>query len=167
MAARDERIAQLKRLVADGARDLGVARTLAAAVDECAQRAKDGDRPALFGTVYALESFYSACEDLFARIERTYATIPAGERWHHDLLLGMSQTLDGMRPAVLRTETMVLLMPYLDFRRAAKHAIYQQGPLWTLMSDRVDGVHAVVAAVSTDWDAFAAWVRSQVDELER
>ena len=69
-----------------------------------------------------LQSFYTGCENIFRRIA-TYidGELPAGERWHADLLDQMSIELPNVRPQIITENTKQELKEFLNFRHAIRN----------------------------------------------
>ena len=70
----------------------------------------------------SLQSFYTGCENIFRRIA-TYVDgeLPAGERWHTDLLEQMSIVLPETRPPVITENTKQELKEFLSFRHTIRN----------------------------------------------
>jgi hypothetical protein len=70
----------------------------------------------------SLQSFYTGCENIFRRIA-TYVDgeLPAGERWHADLLEQMSIALPETRPPVITENTKQELKEFLSFRHTIRN----------------------------------------------
>jgi len=83
----------------------------------------DAEAPTLAVVAVALHHFYSAAESVFERVARAFEGVPErGDRWHRDLLERMAMDLDGIRPGVLRRDTVIALLPVLGFRHFFRHA---------------------------------------------
>jgi len=70
----------------------------------------------------SLQSFYTGCENIFRRIA-TYVDgeLPAGERWHADLLEQMSIALPEIRPLAITENTKQELKEFLSFRHTIRN----------------------------------------------
>jgi hypothetical protein len=77
----------------------------------------------LESVAYQLHNFYSAVEDLL-KIIATYFENNVSEtaRWHSLLLLRMTQSVEGVRPAAISTESYALLNALRAFRHFFRHA---------------------------------------------
>lgn len=80
------------------------------------------DEFGLGGIAITLHDSYNAAENIFKRVAAELnGGLPAGQGWHVQLLRDMTIELPGLRPAVIRKETAVLLKEYLDFRHVVRH----------------------------------------------
>ena len=69
-----------------------------------------------------LHSFYNGVENIFLRISKEIGeSVPAGERWHRDLLTRMTNPVSG-RAAVISTNLPQELAEYLGFRHFYRHS---------------------------------------------
>ncbi|WP_373047507.1 hypothetical protein [Vulgatibacter sp.] len=83
----------------------------------------DGEAGELARAAVALHHAYGAVEALLARVARTLGEgEPGGRDWHQELLLSMGLEIEGVRPAVLGTESVRLLRRLLAFRHFFRHA---------------------------------------------
>jgi hypothetical protein len=83
-----------------------------------------------------LHALYTGIENIFKRIALEIdASLPAGERWHADLLLRMAKPF-AERPAVISGDICAELGKYMEFRHVFRHA-YTFHLQWTKMSDLV------------------------------
>jgi hypothetical protein len=72
--------------------------------------------------VHNIENFYMGVEEIFKRIAMfTNEGIPEGPRWHIALIKGMAREIPGVRPAVIRGETRILLDEYRKFRHLVRN----------------------------------------------
>ena len=59
---------------------------------------------------YSLHNLYNACENILRQIAEAFENeIPDPSRWHALLLERMGREIEGIRPCVLREETLRLL----------------------------------------------------------
>jgi hypothetical protein len=64
-----------------------------------------------------LHDFYTAIERIFCRVaEEMEGGLPNKRSWHISLLVEMSRSLEGVRPAVITPELRDNLQQYLEFR---------------------------------------------------
>ena len=83
-----------------------------------------------------LHAFYTGIENIFKRIALEIdKSLPAGERWHADLLSQMARPF-AERPAVISGELCIQLGKYMEFRRVFRHA-YTFELKWAKMADLV------------------------------
>ena len=83
-----------------------------------------------------LHAFYTGIENTFKRIAiEIDKSLPAGERWHADLLSRMARP-SAERPPVISGELCVQLGKYMEFRHVFRHA-YTFDLKWTKMADLV------------------------------
>lgn len=79
--------------------------------------------PTLAVVAVAMHHFYGAAESVFERVGRAFEGLPdRSDHWHRDLLERMALAIDGVRPAVVRSETARALAPVLGFRHFFRHA---------------------------------------------
>lgn len=72
--------------------------------------------------VHNIENFYMGIEDIFKMVAVfTDEGIPEGPRWHSALIKGMAREIPGVRPAVIRDETRMLLDEYRKFRHLVRN----------------------------------------------
>ena len=70
-----------------------------------------------------LHNFYNGIENVLKRIaEEIDQSVPSGSEWHRALLRRMAKGVEGLRPAVLKAETVEKLLPYLGFRHFFRHS---------------------------------------------
>ncbi|MGY4706884.1 ribonuclease toxin HepT-like protein [Candidatus Bipolaricaulota sp. J31] len=70
-----------------------------------------------------LHSFYNGIENILKRIaEEVDHAVPLGSGWHRALLQRMASEVEGLRPAVLSSEMVEKLLPYLGFRHFFRHS---------------------------------------------
>jgi hypothetical protein len=108
-----------------------------------------------------LHSFYAGVERLFQLIAGEIdGGVPAGSRWHRDLLEEMTLEISEVRPAVILPETQIALIDYLEFRHVVRN-VYS----FDLRSERVaelgNGLNTAFSLVQRDLLAFAEFL----DEL--
>lgn len=69
-----------------------------------------------------LHSFYAAIERIFELTAREIDnSVPAGPRWHSDLLAQMALAIPNVRPVVISQETRAALSVYLEFRHVVRN----------------------------------------------
>jgi hypothetical protein len=72
---------------------------------------------------YQLQNLYSATEDLLKLVAAHFENhIADAKRWHSELLFRMTQTIPGIRPALLAQETYYILNKLRGFRHFFRHA---------------------------------------------
>jgi len=101
--------------------------TLARRIDalrEARARPAWGDDDALNDHVATcIHHWYGAAESVLERVVRAFeGSVPAGERWHNELLDQAALELPGIRAAVLRDPTRDALRKVLAFRHFFRHA---------------------------------------------
>lgn len=71
----------------------------------------------------ALHHAYGAVEALLVRVARELGEAePSGKEWHQAVLHSMGLNVEGVRPAILRPESVRLLRRLLAFRHFFRHA---------------------------------------------
>lgn len=107
---------------------------------------------------FDLHGFYTGVERLLELIASDVdGTRPTTSHWHHDLLLQMSLTVDGVRPAVLASETCTALSQYLRFRHVVRN-IYSFNLHAGRVMELVQGLRPVFERTQLDILAFVAYL---------
>lgn len=132
--------------------------------------AKRSDRNQTFfldSVAINLHSFYNGAERVFEMLAREMdGGLPAGPTWHRDLLAQMALAVQGVRPAVIRSETAAGLEEYLRFRHLVRN-LYT----WNFEADKlaelVSRLEAVVDDLQTDLTHFGRYLQaaSRADEV--
>ena len=69
-----------------------------------------------------MHSFYTGIENIFKRVALEIdGSMPAGFKWHTDLLTRMARPF-GERRAVVSEELLLRLAEYMDFRHVFRHS---------------------------------------------
>jgi len=105
-----------------------------------------------------LHGFYSGLEHLLELIAAEVDNSrPSGANWHRDLLMQMSLTVTGLRPAVLASQTLTALADYREFRHVVRN-VYT----FDLRADRVlelaGSLRATFILLQQDLLAFAEFL---------
>jgi hypothetical protein len=110
------------------------------------------------GVAYGLHNLYSALENCFDQISRTFENhVVDREQWHRELMLKMFLAIPGIRPAVLPAQVRPLLNELRSFRHLFRHSYeFQLDPvrLNSLTGSWRAGGPAVLTAMRT----FADWL---------
>ncbi|MBN1422324.1 MAG: hypothetical protein JXP34_26350 [Planctomycetes bacterium] len=113
-----------------------------------------------------LHHIYTGIEGIFERIALALdGSVPGGPRWHRDLKRAMALEMAGIRPAVLREETVRQLEEYLAFRHFFRHA-YAIEPDWTRIGPLVRNLPSVFAMVEQDLHRFLDGVSRCARDLD-
>jgi len=108
-----------------------------------------------------LHSFYNGVENVLKRVAQEIdRSVPTGEGWHRALLRRMAAEVPGVRSAVLRSDTVAALEPYLGFRHFFRHS-YTFEIDWEKLKPLVERVTEVSQGFRQDLEAFFA------DQLRR
>lgn len=87
------------------------------------ERGKKRGKAAAESIGYQLHNLYCAFEDLFELVAKTFENnIHDKSRYHLELLKRMSIAIEGVRPALLSEEVIVLLNNLRSFRHFFRHA---------------------------------------------
>ncbi len=79
--------------------------------------------PLVESTAYQLHNLYNAVEDLFKIVANAFEnSVTDRSRWHTELLHRMALEIQGVRPALLSSETVELLNELRAFRHFFRHA---------------------------------------------
>lgn len=101
-----------------------------------------------------LHSFYNGIENILKHLVREIdQNVPRGEGWHRALLQRMSVAVPGIRSAILRPDTVIMLEPYLGFRHFFRHA-YTFEIDWNKLQPLITHVAVVLKQVRADISAF-------------
>jgi hypothetical protein len=153
--------AALEGLLVDMERDLAAAAVtrdhLAWGLGQEAWRAQDP--MSLAFVAVQLHHWYGSIESCLERVARVVdGSLPAGPRWHTDLLLRMAGPMPGVRDALLSSGSVDILRQLLGFRHFFRHAY---GVAWRAMElerhARVvlgpegEGVHREIASWIQRW----------------
>ena len=120
------RRADLLALQAEIEGDLADLARVVRAIQETAQALPSPEEPshkdeAALGAF--VHSFYNGVENVLKRLaQEVDRSVPTGEGWHRALLRRMAAEVPGVRPAVLRPNTVAALEPYLGFRHFFRHS---------------------------------------------
>ena len=100
-----------------------------------------------------LHSFYTGLEGIFLTVaKRVDEQVPAGNRWHRDLLDQVAAATD-RRTALISKETKESLQAYLAFRHFFRQA-YTYVLRWEEMRDLVNGLASTWARTKTELEAW-------------
>ena len=121
----------------------------------------DADFNQRAGVAYALHNSYSALENSFDQISRSFENhIVDREQWHRELMLKMFLEIPGVRPRIFPGEVRSLLNELRSFRHVFRHSYdFHLDParLNALIATWRTGGQAVAAALSE----FVAWLRGE------
>lgn len=96
-------------------------------VPQVVSRRSHSDETTTYAIALLLMNYYTGVERIFQRIAAQLGGVPRGDRWHTQLLEDMALDIDGVRPAVVRQETVEHLSELLRFRHVVR-SLYA----WTL-----------------------------------
>lgn len=91
--------------------------------------------------------------DLDRVVEEIDQSVPTGSEWHRALLRRMATDVKGIRPAVLSSETLEKLLPYLGFRHFFRHS-YTFEIDWEKLKPLVMNVRSVLESFERDLKGF-------------
>lgn len=103
----------------------GQLRLLARVHQRLKDRLADGmETPAQLDSIaYQIHNLYSAAEDLLKLIAQAFENrIGSSGEWHRTLLLRMSETIPGIRPALLSDNLFDIMNRLRGFRHFVRHA---------------------------------------------
>ena len=160
---RHHSMATLTRLRQEVAEDRAAMEARAMELDEA--RDKLDDRAWAAFAAVALHGWYTALEACLERIARTVdGEVPAGDRWHRELLSQMTVEVPHLRPAVLPRDLLPELYELLAFRHFFLHAyaVSLEAARLESLLQRARGVRAPIDAAL---DSFAAHLEAAVEAL--
>jgi hypothetical protein len=134
--------------------------------------AADAGYGACAGVAYALHNLYSALENCFDQISRTFENhVVDRDQWHRELMLKMFLAIPGIRPAVLPEAVRPLLNELRSFRHLFRHSYdFQLDPvrLNALTSSWRTGGPAVLTAlrIFADWLSTARSTQQDGSKME-
>lgn len=106
-----------------------------------------------------LASIYTCTETMFLRVSQFFENSLRKERWHRDLLEKMSLDVPGVRPHVLRDETVAGLAELLSFRHFKRY-YFEFHYEWARL-DFISGVwRGVRHPLADDLEAFAEFLKN-------
>jgi len=92
-------------------------------LEQRAERLEPDYPERLESVAYQLHNFYGAVEELLKIVAAYFENnVSDTARWHSLLLLRMTQAVEGVRPAVISTESYALLNALRAFRHFFRHA---------------------------------------------
>jgi hypothetical protein len=122
-------------------------------------------RPLLVLAAAALHAWYTGVEAVLDRIARALdGSVPAGERWHRDLLSQAMTELPGIRPAVLPRTLHLALLQLLEFRHFFRHGYGLELDPARLRAN-LDRLLAVASEVEAALDAFDRFLAQAEQEV--
>ena len=115
---------------------------------------------------YMLHNLYSALEDLFQEVAKTFENrVEDPQRYHRELLKRMSLEIPGVRPALLSTPTHSLLNELRGFRHVFRHAYdYELSP--ARLAALKSRVLAEWDLVTRDLQIFQDFLRSKLESVK-
>lgn len=94
-----------------------------AMLEQRAERLEPNYPERLESVAYQLHNFYGAVEELLKMVAAYFENnVSDMARWHSLLLLRMTQAVEGIRPAVISTESYALLNTLRAFQHFFRHA---------------------------------------------
>ena len=112
----------------------------------------------LRGIGAVLHDFYTGIEHLFEKIApELNGGLPAGRSWHRELLDNMMLDLPGIRPPLLRPETVEVLEEFLRFRHLFRN-LYGFELKWSRIQSLLMKLPSTWKAVSADLARFLAFL---------
>ena len=124
-----------------------------------ARKASDVQRVYLDSVALNLHGFYSGLEGIFELVARHVdRVLPAGDRWHRDLLGQMTGDLPDVRPAVIAQDNGQALDEFRRFRHLVRN-VYTIN----LVPDRIAGL---MSALPVLWPKLQAELLAFCDFLD-
>lgn len=105
-----------------------------------------------------VHDFYTGIEHLFEKIApELNGGLPAGAAWHRELLQNMTLDLPGVRPRLLRPETVRALEEFLRFRHLVRNP-YGFELDWKRLNALLERLPAAWSQVEADVERFLAFL---------
>lgn len=119
-----------------------------------------GDEDYLGSVVLDLQSFYQGVERSFELIAKVIdGRLPSGPQWHLDLLEQMSTEIEGVRPAVISSDTKTAIDRLRKFRHVARN-VYAFSFNPEKISGLVVELPLLLELVRNDLDTFAEFIET-------
>lgn len=123
-------------------------------LEERASEWAPNDAATVESVAYQVHNFYSATEDLMKIVANAFEnSITDLSQWHTQLLNRMTLEIEGVRPALLTTETAALLHELRAFRHLFRHA-YSTTLDFSRVEQNVVRARQVRTLLTRDVDAF-------------
>ena len=118
------------------------------------------DKKTLWALAGHLQALYTGCETILVRaLERFEGLPPVGADSHVRILQTATLDAPGVRPSILRSETVAALHPYRGFRHFFRHA-YGVDLQWEKMATKTANAATVFDQFRRDVNAFCAFLRT-------
>ena len=106
-----------------------------------------------------LQAAYNGLEVIFEMIaEDIDGQRPSGDKWHQQLLVQMAAQVDGVRPAVISSDSCENLNRYRSFRHVVRH-IYPFDLEASPIEELIELANPTFSQVNQELVAFAAFLR--------
>lgn len=116
---------------------------------------RTGDDDYWDGVALNLHGFYTGVEQIFEDIARTIdGGLPSGSEWHTSLLRQMTVEIEGLRPAVIATQTRNSLDEFRGFRHIVRN-VYAFNLRAARLNELVNDAPDCLANLTADLLAFA------------
>ncbi|MGB0678890.1 MAG: hypothetical protein ACPGUV_04440 [Polyangiales bacterium] len=158
-----EKQARLLRLAAELEAEMHAIGKLAQAVRDLEQGGGDAHSEWMrsLALAFSLERYYTAVESALMRALRAIdGSVPAGERWHLELLNHAHLHVPGLRPALIQPAQADALREILKFRHLARHG-YDTEPELRRLAELALQVRDVTPRVIADLQRFCAHLRRE------
>lgn len=112
-----------------------------------------------------LQAAYNGLEVVFEMIaEEVDRRRPSGDKWHQQLLVQMTSQIDGVRPAVISSDSCQNLNRYRSFRHVVRH-IYPFDLEASPIEELIELANPTFTQVRQELIAFAAFLRLAASNL--
>ena len=117
-----------------------------------------------FGSL--LHDFYTAVEDVFEVVAGDVnGSLPEGTTWHKEILVKMSISIPGLRPAVISEELRWKLDEYLRFRHVFRN-VYGYLLDWRRIRPLLENLGSVYRQFAREVDTFRSFLLRLAGELD-
>lgn len=106
-----------------------------------------------------IENYYTCLETGFLRISQFFENDLRKDRWHKDLLLKMTISIDGVRIAVIADKTHTILQELLDFRHFRRY-YYRVEFDWDRIEHLINKIKQVHPLIKNDISRFLNFLDS-------
>ena len=125
---------------------------------------RTADDAYLKAVAYDLHGFYAGLERILESVADTIDDhLPAGKRWHKDLLEQMSKEIQGVRPALLSESTKKMLDEFMRFRHRVRN-IYSFNLIPERVENLVEKLPETYEQAQQDLSAFAQFLEQLSSE---
>jgi hypothetical protein len=110
---------------------------------------------------FYLHNFYSACENIFLNIAKTFENSIEPETWHKSILKRMKLELEGIRPSVITDSLYKILDDFRSFRHVFRH-VYSFELDWEKERIVADKFDLAISEIQKEMAEFIGFLRRMI-----